>query len=76
MSNRWSINITPAERVARVAIGGLAAIAGAFLLGGAAVHLGGRSSSCYSYWQASTWSSPERSDTARSTPSSATCPHP
>jgi hypothetical protein len=36
MSNRWSINITPAERVARVAIGGLAAIAGAFLLGGAA----------------------------------------
>ena len=29
MSNRWSINITPAERVARVAIGGLAAIAGA-----------------------------------------------
>lgn len=36
MSNRWSINITPAERVARVAIGGLAAIAGAFLLGSAA----------------------------------------
>ncbi|MAY97730.1 YgaP-like transmembrane domain [uncultured Nocardioides sp.] len=36
MRNRWSINITPAERVARVAIGGLAAIAGAFLLGAAA----------------------------------------
>ena len=36
MSNRWSINITPAERVARVAVGGLAAIAGAFLLGSAA----------------------------------------
>lgn len=36
MSNRWSVNITPAERVARVAIGGLAAIAGAFLLGSAA----------------------------------------
>ncbi|WP_183098405.1 YgaP family membrane protein [Nocardioides pelophilus] len=36
MSNRWSINITPAERVARVAIGSLAAIAGVFLLGSAA----------------------------------------
>lgn len=36
MRNRWSINITPVERVARVAIGGLAAIAGAFLLGAAA----------------------------------------
>ncbi|GAA1548718.1 YgaP-like transmembrane domain [Nocardioides humi] len=35
MSSRWSINITPAERVARVVIGGLAAIAGALLMGGA-----------------------------------------
>lgn len=35
MSSRWSINITPAERVARVVIGGLAAIAGAYLTGGA-----------------------------------------
>ena len=35
MSSRRSINITPAERVARVVIGGLAAIAGAFLMGGA-----------------------------------------
>lgn len=35
MSSRWSINITPAERAARVVIGGFAAIAGAFLLGGA-----------------------------------------
>ena len=35
MSSRWSINITPAERVARVVFGGLAAIAGAFLMGGA-----------------------------------------
>lgn len=36
MSIRGNVNITPAERVARVAIGSLAAIAGAFLLGGAA----------------------------------------
>jgi hypothetical protein len=35
MSNRWSTNITPAERVARVVIGGLGAVAGIVLLAGA-----------------------------------------
>lgn len=32
MSNRWSVNITPAERVARVAVGAAAALAGLVLL--------------------------------------------
>lgn len=32
MSNRWSVNLTPAERVARVAVGAAAALAGPVLL--------------------------------------------
>ena len=36
MKSRWSINITPAERVARVIIGGAGAVAGIVLLAGAA----------------------------------------
>ena len=35
MATRWSINITPAERMARVIIGGLGAVAGIALLAGA-----------------------------------------
>ena len=35
MATRWSINITPAERMARVIIGGLGAVAGFVLLAGA-----------------------------------------
>jgi hypothetical protein len=35
MTTRWSINITPAERMARVIIGGLGAVAGVVLLAGA-----------------------------------------
>ena len=35
MTTRWSINITPAERMARVIIGGLGAVAGIVLLVGA-----------------------------------------
>lgn len=35
MSSRWSINITPAERVARIVIGGLGVVAGIILLAGA-----------------------------------------
>ena len=32
MKRRWSVNITPTERAARVLLGGLAAIAGVLLL--------------------------------------------
>lgn len=35
MSSRWSINITPAERVARIIIGGVGAVVGIVLLVGA-----------------------------------------
>ncbi len=35
MSSRWSINITPAERAARIIIGGFGAVAGIVLLVGA-----------------------------------------
>jgi hypothetical protein len=35
MSSRWSINITPAERVARIIIGGAGAVIGIVLLVGA-----------------------------------------
>ena len=35
MRTRWSINITPAERVARVVVGALGALAGLLLLTGA-----------------------------------------
>ena len=35
MSTRWSINITPAERAARIVIGALGALAGIVLLAGA-----------------------------------------
>ncbi|GIM63050.1 hypothetical protein Pve01_93500 [Planomonospora venezuelensis] len=35
MSSRWSINITPAERAARIIIGGIGAVAGIVLLVGA-----------------------------------------
>jgi hypothetical protein len=35
MSSRWSINITPAERAARIIIGGFGAVAGIVLLLGA-----------------------------------------
>jgi hypothetical protein len=35
MSSRWSINITPAERVARIVVGALGALAGIVLLVGA-----------------------------------------
>ncbi|MFC5175097.1 YgaP family membrane protein [Nocardioides taihuensis] len=35
MSNRWSINITPAERAARIIIGGAGAVVGIVLLVGA-----------------------------------------
>ena len=35
MTTRWSINITPAERAARILIGGLGALAGIVLLTGA-----------------------------------------
>jgi hypothetical protein len=35
MKSRWSINITPTERVARVVIGGAGAVAGIVLLTGA-----------------------------------------
>ena len=35
MTTRWSINITTAERMARVIIGGLGAVAGIVLLAGA-----------------------------------------
>lgn len=35
MSTRWSTNITPAERAARILIGGLGAVAGIILLTGA-----------------------------------------
>lgn len=36
MTSRWSINITPAERAARVGLGALAAVVGIVLLAGAA----------------------------------------
>ena len=35
MATRWKVNITPAERAARVAIGGLGALIGIFLLASA-----------------------------------------
>ena len=35
MSSRWSINITPAERAARIIIGGVGAVVGIVLLVGA-----------------------------------------
>ena len=35
MSNRWSINITPAERVARIVVGAFGALAGIVLVLGA-----------------------------------------
>lgn len=35
MSSRWSINITPAERTARIVIGGAGAVIGVALLAGA-----------------------------------------
>ena len=35
MKTRWSINITPAERVARIVVGGIGAVAGIVLLAGA-----------------------------------------
>lgn len=35
MGGRWSINITPAERAARIIIGGFGAVAGIVLLVGA-----------------------------------------
>ncbi|GAA3526035.1 MULTISPECIES: YgaP family membrane protein [Aeromicrobium] len=35
MSKRWSINITPAERVARVVVGALGTVTGIVLLAGA-----------------------------------------
>ena len=35
MSSRWSINITPAERAARIIIGGFGAVVGTVLLVGA-----------------------------------------
>lgn len=35
MSTKWSVNITPAERAARIAVGALGAIGGAVLLAGA-----------------------------------------
>lgn len=35
MTTRWNINITPAERAARILIGGLGAVAGIVLLTGA-----------------------------------------
>jgi hypothetical protein len=35
MSSRWSINITPAERAARIIIGGAGAVVGIVLLVGA-----------------------------------------
>ena len=35
MKRRWSVNITPTERAARVLLGGLAAIAGMLLLASA-----------------------------------------
>lgn len=35
MNTRWSVNITPAERVGRILIGAVGAIGGAFLLGSA-----------------------------------------
>ena len=34
-TGRWSVNITPAERVGRIVIGALGAVGGAFLLAGA-----------------------------------------
>jgi hypothetical protein len=36
MTTRWSTNITPAERAARIGIGGLGAVTGIVLLAGAA----------------------------------------
>jgi hypothetical protein len=35
MATRWKVNITPAERAARIAIGGLGALIGIFLLASA-----------------------------------------
>jgi hypothetical protein len=35
MTTRWSTNITPAERAARIGIGGLGAVTGIVLLAGA-----------------------------------------
>ncbi len=35
MSTRWSVNITPQERAARIVIGALGALGGAILLAGA-----------------------------------------
>lgn len=32
MSNRWTVNITPTERTARILVGGLGALFGALLL--------------------------------------------
>lgn len=34
MNTKWKVNITPAERVARIVLGLLGAVGGAFLLGG------------------------------------------
>lgn len=72
MSTRWSINITPVERAARIVLGAAAVLVGLVLLTGAA-----------STWAValelllvlavSTWSSPARSGTARCTPASVTC---
>jgi hypothetical protein len=39
MTSRWTTNITPAERIARIVIGGLGAAAGLFLLAGAGSNL-------------------------------------
>lgn len=35
MSTRWKVNLIPVERVARVLVGLVAAVGGAYLLGGA-----------------------------------------
>lgn len=35
MNTRWKVNLTPAERAARILIGLVGAVGGAFLLGGA-----------------------------------------
>lgn len=35
MSMRWKVNLTPVERVARVLVGLVGAVGGAYLLGGA-----------------------------------------
>ena len=35
LGSRWSVNITPAERVGRILVGAVGAVGGAFLLAGA-----------------------------------------